>query len=437
MSKPLVRKAVPAAAVAAGYALGRRASKQQDGEDEVVDLREGADRSAPDVDEDGQDGQDEVLDQRNGGRRLRFAFENENENGEWNRARNGDGNGNGNGDGRQPKPGSSGSGSSDADPRAVARAEGDAHGRFATSPTQLPKAGWKDVARRTLQEVKADNVPITAAGVAFYGMLAIVPTMVALVAIYGLVTSPEESTRQVQSLMGALPREAADQLKEITGADSSGLGIKLVLSLVGLLWSASSGTTALIRGLGIAYDEPEGRGFVKLRSRALILTVVGVVGAVLVLALTVALPAILDAAGFGSVGRTVALILRWPLLGLLGLVALAALYRYGPDRDKAKWRWVSPGTILAAILWVIGTGLFAVYANNFSSYNETYGALAGAVVLLLWLYVTALAVLVGAELNSELERQTLQDSTVGEPQALGERKASSADTVGAAAPAKK
>lgn len=371
---------------------------------------------------------DEARDLRNGPGRRRWAFEDDLEDGNGVRA---------SGDGKEPKPGSSGTGSTDADPREVARAEGEARGRFATSPTQVPKAGWKDVAKRTLQEVKADNVPITAAGVAFYGMLALAPTMVALVSLYGLVTTPDEAAEQVEGLTSALPGEAArllvDQLKSITGADSGGLGIKLAISLVGLFWSASSGTTALIRGLGIAYDEPEGRGFVKLRSRALILTVLALVGAVLVLGLTVALPSILDAAGFGSVGKTVALILRWPLLGLLGLVALSALYRYGPDRDTAKWRWVSAGTILAALLWVIGTGLFAFYAARFGSYNETYGTLAGAVVLLLWLYLTALAVLIGAELNSELERQTLEDSTVGDPKPLGQRKASSADTVGAAA----
>jgi len=311
-------------------------------------------------------------------------------------------------------PESSGSGSADVDPRRAARAEASAHDRFAGSPTDLTKAGWMDVLRRTVKEVKADNVPITAAGVAFYGMLALVPTMVALVSIYGLVTTPDESARQVEGLTRALPGEAArllvDQLKSITGANSSGLGIKLAISLVGLLWSASSGTTALIRGLGIAYDEPEGRGFVKLRSWALLLTVVAIFGAVLVLGLTVALPAILDAAGLSAVGKTVGLVVRWPLLGLLGLFGLAALYRYGPDRDKAKWRWVSPGALLATVLWVVGTGLFALYAGRFGSYNQTYGTLAGAVVLLLWLYLTSLAILVGAELNAELEHQTVEAS---------------------------
>ncbi len=344
-------------------------------------------------------------------------------------------------DGCEPKAGSSGPGSKAVDPREAAEAEGAARGRFATSPTQLPKAGWKDVLRRTLQEVKADNVPITAAGVAFYGMLALVPAMVAIVSVYGLVVSAEESARQVEGFTRALPREAAmilvDQIKSITGGDSGGLGIKLAVSLVGLLWSASSGTTALIRGLGVAYDEPEGRGFVKLRSRALILTVAAVLGAVIVLGLTVALPAILDAAGLGSVGKTIGLVLRWPILGVLFILGLSALYRYGPDRDKPKWRWVSLGSLVATLLWVIGTALFGFYASRFGSYNETYGTLAGAVVLLLWLYLTSLVILVGAELNSELERQTLEDSTSGPPQTLGQRGASSADTVGEAAPAKK
>ncbi len=341
----------------------------------------------------------------------------------------------------EPKAGSSGPGSKAVDPREAAEAEGAARGRFATSPTELPKAGWKDVLRRTLQEIKADNVPITAAGVAFYGMLALVPAMVAIVSVYGLVVTPEESARQVEGFTRALPGEAArllvDQLKSITGGDSGGLGIKLAVSLAGLLWSASSGTTALIRGLGVAYDEPEGRGFVKLRSRALILTVAAVLGAVVVLGLTVALPAILDAARLGSVGKTIGLVLRWPILGVLFILGLSALYRYGPDRDKPKWRWVSLGSLVATLLWVVGTALFALYAGRFGSYNETYGTLAGAVVLLLWLYLTSLVILVGAELNSEMERQTLEDSTSGPPQSLGQRGASSADTVGEAAPGKK
>ncbi len=337
----------------------------------------------------------------------------------------------------RPRPGSSGTGSETADPRQVARSEGAARGRFATSPIGLPTAGWKDVVRRTLQEVKADNVPITAAGVAFYGMLALVPALVAIVSVYGLATSPEASARQVEGFTSALPGEAArllvDQIRSITGQPSSGLGVKLALSLAGLLWTASSGTSALIRGLGIAYDEPEGRGFVKLRSRALLLTVAAVIGAVVVLGLTVALPAVLDVADLGSVGTTIGLVLRWPVLGVLFILGLSTVYRYGPDRDQAKWRWVSPGALVATVLWVLGTGLFGFYAGRFASYNETYGTLSGAIVLLLWLYLTSLVILLGAELNSELERQTLKDSTVGRPGDLGERKAQSADTVGAAA----
>ena len=398
MSKPVVKRGVPAGA--SGKAPGRA------GSDDIETIRRRMAERHRGAQQDPRDGQ----------------------------------NGSG-GEGRAPKPGSSGGGSKDVDPRQVAQAEGHSRGRFAESPTQLPKAGWMDVARRTLKEVKADNVPITAAGVAFYAMLALAPTMVALVSIYGLVTTPEESAKQVEGLTRALPGEAArllvDQLKSITGSDSSGLGVKLAVSLVGLLWSASSGTTALIRGLDIAYDETEERGFVKLRARALVLTVVAIVGAALVLGLTLALPAILDAAGLSSVGKTVGLVLRWPLLGILGLLTLAALYRYGPDRDKARWRWVSPGAVVAALLWVVGSGLFAFYAGRFASYNETYGTLAGAVVLLLWLYLTSLAILVGAELNAELESQTLQDSTVGDSAPLGQRMATSADTVGQAAPSRR
>lgn len=167
----------------------------------------------------------------------------------------------GDGDGGA-RPGASSSGAQNVDSREAPAAEDDERGGFATSPAQLPKAGWKDVVSRTLKEVKADNVPLTAAGVAFYGMLA----LVAIVSVYGLVTTPAESAKQVEGFTSAFPGDAArqlvDQLKSITGASSSGLGLKLAISLAGLLWSASSGTTALIRGLGIAYDQPEGRGFV-------------------------------------------------------------------------------------------------------------------------------------------------------------------------------
>ena len=316
------------------------------------------------------------------------------------------------------------------------RSHAKGRGREAGRPTEVPARGWKDVAVRVKRQMKVDDVPLLAAGVAFFAMLALVPALVALVSVYGLVADPEGIERDVEDLLAAAPQEVQDlvtsQLSSIVDSSPSGLRIGAIVGLVVALWSASSGVKHLIGTVNLAYDEDETRGFLKLRGLALALTVAGVVALAAVVAGLIVFPELLSDEGTESVFRALILVVRWPLLALLGLLALAVIYRYAPDRDAPRWRWVSPGAVFAVVVWVIASVLFSLYTSNFGQYNETYGALGAVVVVMLWLYITAYVVIVGAEINAEIERQTAVDTTVGPSRKLGRRGAYAADTLGEA-----
>lgn len=301
----------------------------------------------------------------------------------------------------------------------------DPRGRDATTPTDIPRRGWKDVLTRTVAESKADHLGLLAAGVAFFGLLALVPGLFALVSVYGLVADPADVPRHVDDLLGTAPREVRDfvasQLEQVTGTSSGAAGLSALLGVAVALWSASSGMKNLIEALNAAYDETEGRGFVKVRSLALLFTV----GAVLFVVVSVGVITVVPNLVPGPVA-----LLRWPLLGAAFVGGLAVLYRHGPSRNEAEWRWTTPGALVAAVLWLAGSGLFSLYAGSFGSYNETYGSLGGVVVVMLWLFLTSTVVLLGAELDAELERQTTHDTTEGRDRPMGERQAYAADTVG-------
>jgi membrane protein len=307
-------------------------------------------------------------------------------------------------------------------------------GRQASSPHQVSARGWKDVVVRTWREMRRDNVPLLAAGVAFYALLALVPSLVAFVSIYGLVADPSEIQRNVDDALAAAPTEVQNlvesQLRAIVDAEPSGLRLGALVGLVVALWSASAGMKHLIEAVNKAYGEDEARGFVKLRGLALVLTVGAIVVLAVSAALLIVLPATLDDSGSQGAARTGLLIVRWPLFAAIALVGLAVIYRYAPDRQNARWRWVSPGAVMATVVWVIASVGFSIYTSNFSNYNETYGALGAIVVVMLWLYITTYVIIAGAELNAELERQTVVDSTTGPARPLGERDAHAADTVG-------
>lgn len=269
---------------------------------------------------------------------------------------------------------------------------------------------------RVKNEIGKDNLSIVAAGVAFFGFLAIFPALAAMVSIYGLIADPGRMEQQLAIVQTILPHQAYQvlnqQLQTLTAQGGSTLGWGVLVGVVLALWSASSGMKALINALNIAYDEEEGRGFVKLNIVALLLTLAAVAFLPVALGLIAALPALLGRLGLPGGLEIIVSWGRWPLLLLLVVGGLDLLYRYAPDRDQPHWRWVSVGSTAAAVLWLTGSGLFSFYVSNFGKYNQTYGSLAAIVILLLWFYLTAFAVLVGAELDAEVEHQTREPCAV-------------------------
>jgi membrane protein len=299
---------------------------------------------------------------------------------------------------------------------------------------EVPPRGWLDVLKRTRRGIRDTNASIVAAGVAFYAFLALVPALIAVVAIYGLVASPADVKDQITSFASAAPRDArrllSNQLSSITRDAGGGTGIAAAIAIGAALWSASSGIAALNTGLTVVNRENETRGMFKRRLLALALTLLAVVGVLVMLALVVALPSLLDSAGVSGIGKTALELARWPLLAVLLLGGLAVIFRYGPQRRRPKWRWVSPGAVVAMIVGLAASVGFSIYVSLLGSYNKTYGALGAIIVVLLWLYLMAFAALFGAALNAELEHQTTRDTTAGEERPKGERGAQVADTVG-------
>jgi membrane protein len=306
-------------------------------------------------------------------------------------------------------------------------------GIHAERPTQIPLRGWKQVVKRAWAENKADNMPIIAGGVAFFGFLAVFPALIATLSIYGLVASPDEVAGQIESLSAQLPESAqqilTEQLTSITSNTGGALTVGLVVSILAALWSASGGVGNLMTAINIAYDEVETRGFVKAKALALLLTLGAIAFVLVAFTLVAVVPGVLEELPLGVVGTILAQVVRWTLL--LGVFAggLAVLYRVAPDRDAPQLKWVSLGSIVVTVVWAVVSVGFSFYVDNFGSYNETYGAIAGVIVLMLWLYLTCYLVLLGAEINSEAEHQTAQDTTSGDPQPMGDRNAVVADTL--------
>jgi len=288
----------------------------------------------------------------------------------------------------------------------------DGHGLDATAPSEVPAPGWKDVAIRVKDDLRDDHVSLSAAGVAFFGFLALIPALAAVISVYGLVAEPADVQRRMNELFTALPAEArdllTDQITRLTESSSSSLGVGLVISVALALWSASSGMAHLLEAINIAYGEQDQRGPVARRGIALVMTV----GVLVVVGLAVA--------GFGAaaalddsntVVRWLVRVVTWVVAAAVFVAVLAVLYRHGPDRDEPRWRWVSPGAVVALVGFLAITVGFGVYVSNFGSYDQTYGSLASIVILLFWMYLSAFAVVLGAELNSELEHQAGRDST--------------------------
>jgi membrane protein len=306
-------------------------------------------------------------------------------------------------------------------------------GRSASNPAQIPAPGWRDILVRAWAEVSANNIFLVAGGVTYAVLLALFPALAALVSIYGLLLNPAQVETQVGALSTVLPPEStqmiAAQLHKLVSASSGTLGISAIVALLFALWSASRGMSGMITALDIAYQQKETRGFFKINFVALALTILALIGGTVSIALVGVLPAAIQFVGLGAQAQWIVMGLEWPLLIVWVMTGLAVLYRYAPDRQTARWRWVSPGAIIATLLWIAGSVGFSVYVTHFNSYDKTYGSLGGVVVMLTWLYLSAFAALFGAIINAQAERQTEADSTVGHPKPMGARRAYVADTV--------
>ncbi len=306
-----------------------------------------------------------------------------------------------------------------------------ARGEYADSPSDIPPRGWRDVLMRVKDEISGDNLSVVAAGVAFYSLLAVFPALAAMVMIYGLFADPGDVQRQLEPLKDVIPADAFaildGQLSAVASKGTQPLGLGLILTLGLSLWSATAGIKALFTAMNIAYEEHETRNFFKLNAVALLFTVMGIAFVLVALAVIAAVPAIADLLGVEGWPRTALLLLRWVGLALFVMLALGILFRYGPSRAPARFRWITPGALVATVLWVVGSVAFSFYVQNFGSYNKTFGSLGAVVVLLMWFYLTAFIVCVGAELNAELEHQTARDSTTGRERPLGNRGAFVAD----------
>jgi len=306
-------------------------------------------------------------------------------------------------------------------------------GRSAETPAEIPKRGWRDIFLRVKEGVAKDNVSIIAAGTAFFVLVGLVPGLAALISIYGLIANPSDIQAQFEAVSGAMPAEVRTLLEgQMTriASQHSAAGIAAILSIVLALWGGAAAMKSVMNALNIIYHEEEKRGYVRVTLTALGLTLAAILMGVVSIGILVALPSVLAHMGLGHSAKMVVSALRWPFLLIVALVGLSILYRYGPSREKPQWKWVSTGAIVATLLWLAGSALFAIYAGHFGNYNRTYGSLGAIVVLMLWLYLSGFAVLLGGEINAEAEHQTRKDTTSGPPEPMGRRGAYVADSVG-------
>ena len=342
-----------------------------------------------------------------------------------------------------PRPSSAAGGQGDEDrgfgekqhaPPHAAHEKG--RGREADTPTEIPARGWKDILWRTYEEFQKDRIMSVAAGVTYYALLAVFPAIAALVSIYGLFSDPSTIQDHLSALSGVLPGGGVDIIREqvvrIASQGGGTLGFGFVFGLGLSLWSANAGMKAIFDALNIVYDEEEKRSFIALNLLSLTFTLGAIFFILSALVAIVVLPIVFNFIGLGTQTEWILAIARWPLL-LVGIVlGLSVLYRFGPSRDKAEWRWVTPGGIVAAVLWIVVSMLFSWYVANFGSYNETYGSLGAVIGFMTWIWLSTIIVLLGAEINAEMEHQTAKDTTEGSHQPMGTRGAQMADTLGVA-----
>jgi membrane protein len=317
------------------------------------------------------------------------------------------------------------------------RASEKGRGRKAVKPWHIPWRGWKDILWRTYLQFNEDRLLAVSAGVVFFVLLALFPGISAFVSLYGLFADRATLVEHLGLIASIAPGEAyeiiSERIKGIVNKGNDQLGLTFLVSVGLALWSANAGVKAVMDALNVAYEETEQRSFLKLNMESLLFTFGCIVGLFLAISAVVALPLIFDMLGLSSHMETIIFYLRWPALLLLLVTFLSTLYRFGPSRRHAKWTWLTAGSLVATFLWLIGSYLLSVYIENFANYDAVYGTLGAAVGLMMWLWLSAIAVLFGAELNAEIEHQTARDTTIGPEKPMGRRGATMADTVGQAA----
>ena len=319
---------------------------------------------------------------------------------------------------------------------AVRLTEGEDRGRLAASPSEIPVKGWKDILLRAYSNVGDHRILALAAGMTYYSLLAIFPALAALVAIYGLFSDPGAIAKHLDQVSGFMPGGAIDvareQLTRVASKGNQTLGLTFIIGLAVSLWSANAAMKSLFDTLNIVYGEKEKRGFLKLNAMSLAFTLVAITFILAVLGAIVVLPVVLNYLSLSNLADLLIRIVRWPAMFLAVALALACIYRFGPSREAPRWRWITWGSVVATILWLGASALFSWYAANFGKFNETYGSLGGAIGFMTWLWISAIVILLGAELDAELEHQTARDTTTGSSKPIGVRGAHMADTVGAA-----
>jgi membrane protein len=297
-------------------------------------------------------------------------------------------------------------------------------GAHADSPTDIPARGWRQIVLRALHRAFLDRVTLIAAGVAFFGFLALFPSLIAAVLLYGLVSTPADLAEHVDALARTIPAAAADvlaeQMQDLVDADQGRLGFAAVVSVLVALWSAFVGMDHLLISVNVVYEETERSGFLRRRGLALLFTLGAAVVFAVLLTLIAVFPVVVDGGVLLGLGR-------WVLVVGVFALSLAAIYRFGPDRRQARFPWVSVGAIVATAFWLVASAIFSLYVSEFDRYSRSYGALAGVVVLLVWMWLSVVAILLGAEINAEAEHQTDADSTVGPDRPRGARDAVKAD----------
>jgi membrane protein len=284
---------------------------------------------------------------------------------------------------------------------------GSGPGSVSVRPGSPP--GWKAVPLRVYRKVSEHRVLAIAAGVSFYAILAIFPALAALVSLYGLFADPATIMARVDELSGILPGGAievvGDQLKRVAAQPHGTLGFTFAIGLGAALWSANAGIKALFDALNVVYDEKEKRGLVALNAVSLAFTTGIIVFLLLATVGVVILPPALAVIGLGGAVDIAVRTLRWPLLFVLVAALLALVYRFGPSREQPRWRWISRGSAMAALLWLAASALFSWYAANFGSFNATYGSLGAIIGFMTWMWISSIVVLLGAELDAEMERR--------------------------------